>query len=88
MVLSVVLAKLHGNEINKKGAKMQTLLEFLKNLFSSQNGAKESNELDTKQEVDIGVLQHRVNDLESNLKTALRRVNRLEKEVYELKTLK
>lgn len=67
---------------------MQTLLEFLKNLFSSQNGAKESNELDTKQEVDIGVLQHRVNDLESNLKTALRRVNRLEKDIYELKTLK
>lgn len=66
---------------------MQTLLELIKNLFSS-NGAKESNELDTKQEVDIGVLQHRVNDLESNLKTALRRINRLEKEVYELKTLK
>ena len=72
----------------QKGVKMQTILDLLKNLFSSQNGAKESNELDTKQEVDIGVLQHRVNDLESNLKTALRRVNRLEKEVYELKTLK
>lgn len=67
---------------------MQTLLEFLKNLFSSQNGAKESNELDTKQEVDIGVLQHRVNDLESNLKTALRRINRLEKDIYELKNSK
>ncbi len=74
--------------MKSKGVKMQTLLEFLKNLFSSQNGAKESNELDTKQEVDIGVLQHRVNDLESNLKTALRRVNRLEKDIYELKTLK
>ena len=66
---------------------MQTLLELLKNLFSS-NGAKESNELDTKQEVDIGVLKHRIDDLESNLKTALRRVNRLEKDMYELKTLK
>ncbi|STP08619.1 hypothetical protein [Helicobacter cinaedi] len=67
---------------------MQTLLEFLKNLFSSQNGANQSNELDTKQEVDIGVLQHRVNDLESNLKTALRRINRLEKDIYELKNSK
>ncbi len=67
---------------------MQTLLDLLKNLFSSQNGAKESNELDTKQEVDIGVLQHRVNDLESNLKTALRRINRLEKDMYEIKSLK
>lgn len=66
---------------------MQTLLELLKNLFSS-NGDKESNELDTKQEVDIGVLKHRIDDLESNLKTALRRVNRLEKDMYELKALK
>ncbi|BDB63783.1 hypothetical protein T36_0227 [Helicobacter cinaedi] len=66
---------------------MQTLLEFLKNLFNQQN-TSEDQELDTKQEVDIGVLKHRIDDLESNLKTALRRVNRLEKDIYELKTLK
>ncbi|WP_110558447.1 hypothetical protein [Helicobacter cinaedi] len=67
---------------------MQTILDLLKKLFSSQNGANQSNELDTKQEVDIGVLQHRVNDLESNLNSALRRVNRLEKDIYNLKNSK
>lgn len=63
---------------------MQALLEIIKSLFSSQDTSK-SNELDIKQQVDIGLLQHRVDELYHNLKTALRRINILEKSIYELK---